>query len=440
MVLAFAVLFATLVFVSVGCASGTTPPEEEWNQTFGGAEGDRAYSVQQTADGGYILAGETWSYGAGFYDVWLVKTDADGNEQWNKTFGGTTRDSGHSVQQTTDGGYILAGSTSSAGSYDFRLVKTDLNGNTQWDKTFGGIGDDVANSVQQTTDGGYILAGSTLSYGAGKRDVWMVKTDSNGNEQWNKTFGGPDYDSTNSVQQTTDGGYILAGSKGLYGMGGSDVWLVKTDSNGNKQWDKTFGGTGHDYAHSVQQTADGGYILAGYTQSYGAGRPDVWLVKTDADGDRQWDKIFGGPDIDMANSAQQTADGGYILAGETESYGAGGSDVWLVKTDADGDKQWDRTFGSTGNDAANSIQQTADGGYILTGEMAPSIGGSADLWLIKLKGELTETLITPELTKPTPTPITTPTESTPTPSTPAFETIFAVAGLLAVAYLLKRWE
>ena len=230
MLLLFAVVFTTLAFVSIGCASGT-PPEEAWNKTFGGTSYDGASSVQQTFDGGYILAGYTYSYGAGSSDFWLVKTYSDGSKQWDKTFGGN-----------------------------------------DYDCIF---------SVQQTSDGGYILAGVTGSYGAGNGDLWLVKADSEGNEQWNRTFGGIDPDCAVSVQQTSDDGYILAGYTESYGAGRSDFWLVKTDSKGNKEWDKTFGGTDHDEVSSVQQTSDGGYILAGDTMSYDTGNGDFWLVKTD---------------------------------------------------------------------------------------------------------------------------------------------------------------
>ncbi len=441
-VLVFAVVFATLALsVTVGCTNGTAP-EEEWNRTFGGTDKDVAYSVQQTAGGGYILAGCTESYGAGHCDFWLVKTDSNGNKEWSRTFGGTDHDMALSVQQTADGGYILAGGTESygAGYSDFWLVKTDSNGNEQWNRTFGGTDDDMAWSVQQTVDGGYILAGCTESYGAGHCDFWLVKTDSNGNKEWDRTFGGTGGDVALSVQQTADGGYILAGETGSYGAGYPDFWLVKTDSNGNKEWDRTFGGTDKDVAYSVQQTADGGYILAGGTESYGAGYSDFWLVKTDSNGNKEWDRTFGGTDHDVAYSVQQTADGGYILAGVTESYGAGYSDFWLVKTDSNGNEQWNRTFGGTDHGMAWSVQQTADGGYILAGDTCSYGAGGLDFWLIKVKGEPTPTLTVTASPTPIVTPAPTP-SPTPTPEekgVPGFEVIFAIAGLLAVAYLLRR--
>jgi hypothetical protein len=253
-------------------------------------------------------------------------------------FGGSDWDEYYSVQQTSDDGYILAGYTESfgAGLSDFLLDKRVSYGFRQWNRTFGGTSWDKAKSVQQTSDGGYILAGFTGSYGAGFSDLWLVKTDADGNEQWNKTFGGFDWDTAESVQQTSDNGYILAGYTFSYGAGSADVWLLKTDADGNKQWDRTFGGTGDDFASSVQQTADDGYILAGYTESLGAGSFDAWLIKADSEGNEQWNRTFGGAEMDSSFSVQQTADGGYILAGYTESYGAGSSDFWLIKVNGEG--------------------------------------------------------------------------------------------------------
>ena len=322
-----------LAFMNAVCAE--TALGAEWSKTFGGTGTDGLVSVQQTSDGGYILAGCTDSYGAGSRDFWLVKTDSNGNKLWDMTFGGTECDVANSVQQTSDGGYILTGKTSSygAGNEDFWLVKTDSNGSKQWDKTFGGTNSDEAASVQQTSDGGYILAGFTTSYGGGFSDFWLVKTDSDGNKEWDKTLGGSSYECAQSVQQTSDGGYILAGCTDSYGAGSRDFWLVKTDSNGNKLWDMTFGGTECDVANSVQQTSDGGYILAGYTDPCGGGGGscDIWLVKTDSDGDKEWDKTLGGSSHESAYSVQQTSDGGYILAGYTDSYGGGSCGAWLIK-------------------------------------------------------------------------------------------------------------
>ncbi|MCD4701636.1 MAG: hypothetical protein K8S24_07245, partial [Candidatus Aegiribacteria sp.] len=303
----FALLFCTRILNALS-------PDIAWAKTFGGTEYDLAYSVQQTTDGGYIVAGYTESYGAGDYDVYLVKTDSSGDTLWTKTFGGYDYDPGFSVQQTTDGGYIVAGSTNSfgAGNSDVYLIKTNSSGDSIWTNTFGGTGYDRGYSVRQTTDGGYIVTGSTSSYGAGGADVYLIRTDSDGDTLWTKTFGGYEWEYGFSVQQTSDEGYIVTGFTDSYSPGWDDVYLIKTDSSGNTLWTKTFGGTNHDVGYSVQQTTDGGYIISGSTESYGAGGEDVYLIKTDSSGNTIWTQIFGGTQYDCGCSVQQTTDGGYI--------------------------------------------------------------------------------------------------------------------------------
>jgi hypothetical protein len=325
-------LLASLI--SVNCGTPATPPATAWTKTFGGADYDYGMSVRQTSDGGYIITGYTASYGAGDYDVWLIKADSSGNMAWNKTFGGSDVDYGQSVQQTSDGGYVVAGYTASYGAGDVWLIKTDPSGNMAWNKTFGGSHGGRGYSVQQTSDGGYIIVGSTELYGTGDYDIWLIKTDPSGNMAWNKTFDCSYYDCGRSVQQTSDGGYVVAGYAQSYGAGLSDVWLIKTDSSGTMAWNKTFGSSDFDIGNSVQQSLDGGYIIAGYTNSYGAGGSDVWLIKADSSGDETWNKTFGGLGGDLGYSVQQTSDGGYIIAGSTTSYGAGHSDVWLIKVSA----------------------------------------------------------------------------------------------------------
>jgi len=356
-----------------------------WNATFGGAYTDVAYCVQQTSDSGYIVAGFTESLGAGLADSWLVKTDSNGNMQWNRTYGGASVDETYCVRQASDGGYIVAGFTKSFGSgnADFWLVKTEVDGALRWSKTYGGIFEDHAYCVQQTSDMGYIMAGFTESFGAGGRDFWLVKTDSSGNMQWNKTYGGTGSDRAFSVFQTSDGGYIIAGETDSIGSGSSDFWMVKTDSVGTAQWNKTYGGTNYDVARSVLQTSDGEYIMVGWTNSFGAGGSDFWLVKTDGFGNQIWSQAYGGMFDEEAYLAQQTSDGGYVIAGSTTTYGLGGWDFWWVKTDANGIMRWNQANGGSADEKAYSVQQTSDGGYIFAGSTESYGAGLADFWVTK---------------------------------------------------------
>src|SRR6185436_6942133 len=235
-----------------------------FQKTFGGTGVDYGVSIQQTTDGGYIIAGTTESMGAGGFDIYLIRTDAIGDTLWTKTFGGIADDGGGSVQQTTDGGFIIMGILGvGLSNHDIYLIRTDANGDSLWTKTFGGTNTDEGNSVQQTTDGGYIVSGTTSSFGAGGRDIYLTRTDGNGDLLWSKTFGGTSYDEGSSVQQTTDGGYIITGNTLSFGSGNRDVYLIKTDVNGDALWTKTFGGTNDDGGWSVQQTTEGGYIITG---------------------------------------------------------------------------------------------------------------------------------------------------------------------------------
>jgi hypothetical protein len=371
---------------------GTFVPEHstqncvEWNKTYGGAQLDMAYWVHETMDGGYAIAGWTDSFGVQT-DFWLVKTDAAGNMEWNKTYGRQYYDMAYSAQQTSDEGYIMAGRTASfipevgALRDDFWLVKTDANGNMEWNKTYGGRDWDLAFSVQQTGEGGYVVTGWTSSFGAGGNDFWLVKTDANGNMEWNKTYGSKGFEEPYSVQQTGDGGYIIAG---IISAHREDFWLVKTDSEGNMQWNKTYGGSEIDGAGSVLQTSDGGYIVAGFTYSFGSGGADFWLVKTDANGNMEWNKTYGGSLNDFACCIRPTSDGGYIVAGDTESFGAGGYDFWLLKIDSAGNMEGSKVLGGVGDDSARSVQQTSDGGYVVAGYTYSYGAGKSDFWIVKL--------------------------------------------------------
>ncbi len=372
-----------LITALMFAAMNSTHAQTAFQQTFGRTSADNTYCVDQTTDGGYVLTGYTGS------DVCLIKTSSDGTMEWSKALGGTATDYGYSVQQTSDGGFIITGYTQSfgAGGWDVYLIKTLSDGTIAWTKTYGGTGADYAQSVQQTTDGGYIIAGYTPSFGAAGDNVYLIKTNASGNigggQGWAKTYGGTGLDYGYFVRQTSDGGYIISGGTTSYGAGGMDVYLLKTSPDGTLQWTKTFGGTKPDYGESVQQTADGGFIIGGYTSSFGAGNSDMYLLKTSSDGTLQWTKTYGGTGWDYGYSVQQTTDGGFVIAGES-NLGTGSYDFFLVKTTSDGSVQWTQTFGGTSaTEIANSVQQTADGGYIIAGETNTFGAGSADFFLVK---------------------------------------------------------
>jgi hypothetical protein len=390
------ILLLTIPFIGFG---------QGWEKTFGGGGpmfGEIGNSVQQTNDGGYIITGWTFSFGNGNSDVYLIKTDVNGVEQWSQTFGGTGWEEGRSVQQTTDGGYIICGDTESFGNGngDVYLIKTNGNGVEQWSQTFGGTDVDRGRSVQQTNDGGYIICGSSYSTGNGEDDVYLIKTNGNGVEQWSQTFGGTENDRGHSVQQTNDGGYIICGYSKSIGIGlHHDFYLIKLDGNGNQIWDQIFPQTNESVGFSVRQTNDGGYIFTGHTETYGVGDGDVYLIKTNGNGVEQWSQTFGGTGYDGGYSVQQTNDGGYIITGWTFSFGNGNGDVYLIKTNGNGVEQWSQTFGGTGYDGGYSVQQTNDGGYIICGEKGDLVNGTEDVYLIKTdsQGSLTSTFNIPTL-------------------------------------------
>lgn len=360
------------------------PPNRQWQQFYGGPPNPEiGFSVQQTSDGGFVMSGCMYPTGATYSDFYLVKTNANGNVVWNQNYGGPDGEYGYEVQQTTDGGYIVGGYVYyySTNNGDMYLVKTNTNGNLVWARVFGGTSLDEAFSVQQTNDGGYILTGFTDSFSIG-RDVYLVKTDSNGLVSWQTTFGGAGSNIGNCVRQTSDGGYIIVGYTSL--VGGGSVWLIKTDGSGNKQWDQTFtGGSGA----CVEQTTDGGYIITGIYSS--GGNNDVWLIKTDSSGNKQWDVTFGGANNDVGNSVQQTSDGGYIIAGTTSSFGVGNSDAYLIKADGSGTLIWEKTMGGWFLEDCYDVDQTTDGGYIISGRTASFSPGDYDAWLAKTEGSTT---------------------------------------------------
>ena len=438
-------------------------PEIEWQNTIGSVGYDDLYAVHETSDKGYILggtAGTTISgdktvLGYGGSDYWLVKLDSSGNIIWQNDFGGNDADYLYAVQETSDKGFILGGSSNSAlsgiktednigapGTNDYWIVKVDSLGNFEWENTIGGNSQDWLTSIEQTSDGGYIIGGYSASGISGDKteaanigggwgyDYWVVKTDSLGTIEWENTIGGTGDDWLKSLKQTSDDGYILGGfsNSGISGdkteptvglTAASDYWIIKIDSTGEIEWQKTIGGNDWDYINSIDQTSDGNYILGGYSFSGISGDKsesvigydDYWVIKINSFGGILWQNTLGGYSSDRLYSIKQTVDGGYILGGHSDSNispdksegGFGSYDFWVVKLNSIGSIEWDKTLGGNDYDYLYSVEQvhdepTSNEGYIIGGTAQSGIsgnktednvgaGGDADYWVIKLLPE-----------------------------------------------------
>jgi hypothetical protein len=347
---------------------------------------DVGYSILQTADSGYVILGSTGD------NVSLIKTDYKGIEQWNHNYGGSEIDYARHILQTSDGGYIISGTTESygQGGSDIWLIKTDPTGFMEWDAYFGGVNTDQGRSIQQMTDGGYIIIGSSDFSGDGNQDIWLIRTNSQGDSLWTKTFGGSGLELGADVQVLEDGGFILLGSTESFGNGGSDIWLIKTDSQGETTWTKTFGDNSSDYGKSILKTSDGGYIIRGVTESFGYGNTALVLIKIDSTGYKIWDNAFGGSDGEGGNALGETNDGGHILICHSYVHENSAYDIRLIKIDGSGSIDWDQTYGSLTDNYGFSVLQTFDGGYALTGSIDILGDGDinhSDIWLIKTDPE-----------------------------------------------------
>lgn len=356
------------ILISTAFLFVTNSAYAQWAAPTGG-EQVWATGVEETVDGGYIVLGGAGDVASGGYtDCWLMKLDSGGNVQWFAMYGGDTSDIGNSVYQTRDGGYVVAGYQVLPENHaDAWLMRVDALGNAMWQKTYGGDSDDFFNSVEQTSDGGYILVGGTWSKGKGGSDGWALKLNSAGHIEWEQVFGGVNHDFIYSVEQTGDGGYVAVGKTSSSGAGQTDGWMVRLNPEGQVQWQKTFGGNSFDTINSVIETDDGGFIVAGSSFSFAANTEDAWIMKLNSTGETQWQKSYGGQGEDLAFFIEPTSDGGYIAAGRTSSYGGGTMDAWVLKLSSSGDIQWQETYGEDNYDLAGTIHQTKDGGYIMSG-------------------------------------------------------------------------
>jgi cysteine-rich repeat protein len=342
-------------------------------RSYGGTLAESSGSIVQTSDGGFAFAGVTQSFGAGFNDAWLVKLDQVGNVQFEKTYGGSSHDFINAMVKTSDGGFALAGSTQSfgAGLADAWLLKLDSSGNAQFQKSYGASGADGVNDVVQTSDGGYAIIGFS------EGNVSFLKLDSSGNIQLQRSFGG-NFEEAKAIIQTSDGGYAVVGR--ISQNNDVQAWLLKLDASGNIQFQRAYGGTGFDTANSLVQTSDGGYAVIAETFSFGAGSVDIWMLKLDASGNIQFQRTYGDAGGETGNSIVQTSDGGFAIAS------AGFGEVLLLKLDGSGNIQFQKAYGGLGNDFGNAVIQTSDGGYAIVGDTFSFGAGSQDVWVIRVDG------------------------------------------------------
>jgi Secretion system C-terminal sorting domain len=418
-------LFAALCFAALCSAQA---PAIEWQKTFGGSADEAASSIAPTNDGGYAITGGTLSTDGdvtgnhGGIDYWVVKLNNAGGLQWQRTLGGSGTDSPRSIAAASDGGYIVAGYsqsingdvTNNHGGGDCWIVKLDSIGSLQWQKTFGGSDDDIASDIKTVSDGGYIVAGETSSSDGdvtdsnGFYDCWVLRLDSLGGLIWQKTFGGGSLDRSWSISPTSDGGFIMAGETGSFdgdvtnNHGMNDLWVIKLDAMGNMEWEKCFGGSSWDEARSIVQTMDHGYIVAGSTFSIDGdvtnhhGLIDSWVVKLDSTGNLQWQKAMGGTEEEDALFLAITSSGGYLVAGSSRSDDGDVTGIqgicnwWLMGLDSMGNLSWQRTLGGSDIDWALSATINSDGSFVVAGRVRSTDGdvtdnhGFSDCWAVKL--------------------------------------------------------
>lgn len=365
-----------------------------WMKSIGGSDQDEIHAIQETSDGGFIAVGQTHSFGSGpDLDYWILKLGGAGNVLWQKTYGGSESDVARDIQVTSDGGFIVAGHTYSygAGDADIWVLKLNSDGDIVWQKTYGDSGYEHATSIQETGDGGFVVAGYTTSFGAGLRDYWVLKLDNTGVPQWRNTYGGSGDDEANAIQQTSDGGFIVAGRTNSFGAGQFDYWVLKLNSNGTIAWQKTYGEAFYDdEARSIQETSDGGYIVVGlarfdFVPDTGG---DIWILKLTSSGTVLWNFAYGGLGNDGANSVQETSDGGFIVGGYTTSFiptPTGAS--WLLKLNSNGSIDWQKSYDGSSAEPLNAVRETSDNGFIAVGYTSSFGAGDYDGWVLKTDSE-----------------------------------------------------
>jgi PQQ-like domain len=380
------VIFISLLLFVPFIVSANQAPEADWIVSLGGNREEIINDIIQTSDGGYIATGMTASKSSSD-DVYVVKLNQTGGVEWENNYGDIKEDYAKSIRQTSDGGYIIGGGTRSfnVGVIDYYIIKLDSSGEVQWEKKYGGSQTDMCETIIQTEDGGYMAAGQSWQ-NILEGDMYLIKLDPSGNKEWDKTIGGGLEDGAYDIQQTPDHGYIVAGHTRSTTDGSYKVYIVKTDSGGNVEWSRDFGGGSDDQAFSLEQHRDG-YVVAGFTKSHGESS-DMYVVKVDLDGDLVWEKTFGGKNTEeVAQSISKTSDGGYILAGKTNQYTYGAYDLYLLKLDSNGNEQWSQVFGGENDDFGYCAIQNSKGGFTAAGQ-TKSTGFGGDVYIIKTKDPL----------------------------------------------------
>ncbi len=357
-----------LIFTAllVSSSFSIAQPEVLWSHTYTGVGDHVLYSVIQTEDGGFTMAGSNGYWG--HVKFWLLRTDQNGDTLWTKEYGGNETVYCNNFIQTSDGGYLLAGTTS-LNSTDFFVIRTDEHGDSLWSRTYGGRDQDRCNDLIQTSDGGFALAGETGSFGAGWKDFWLLRIDADGDSLWSQTYGGGHHDRCNSIVQTEDDGFAMAGL--CQSFGGQKFWLVRADENGDSLWSYLCGGEYLNVCNDLVLTDDGHFIMVGPQRVVGEGNYDdeFGIVEVDENGRHVWSNTYGGRRREICYSVVQPVFGGFILTGFTNSFGAGGSDFWLLGLDEDGDSLWSWVMGGEGSDNCRSIVRTTDGGYAILGKL-----------------------------------------------------------------------
>ena len=357
-----------------------------FNNTFVDASYDYGRSLIQTNDGNYLIVGNMSILGDNYSNALLVKIDHTGEQKWKRDFTFSSTDRLNMVKELADGSLIMAGFTMSATDYskDVLVIKTDAQGNVEWQRSYGDAQDETANSIDISNGGGFIITGEVINANTGFGLCHLMKIDDEGELSWSNTFGGSQNDNGFSVTSTNDGGFAITGVTRSLGDNDGDAWLIKVSDSGAIQWERTYGGEDTEFGRAIQQTVDGGYIIIGQTESFGAGSSDAYLLKTDSEGNEMWSQTFGGQGTDQGRYVVESADQGYLISGYTDSFGAsGGFNFWMIKTNSLGELEWQRFFGEHGDDRGLSGIQTLDGGYAIAGYTSSVGSNSSNILFIK---------------------------------------------------------